>query len=130
MSSQNPERLQIREAADGVLVATSDEANYGLVGPAQDAQLLDLVQRADRDPAVRAVILTGAHPERFVSHADVDWLQQGGAASPAVGRPIASVIGYLRDSDEHGELGFYASDAYLVAQQRGTMSAHTVSPRS
>lgn len=92
MSSRNPEHLQVREAGEGVLVATFDAANHGLVGPDQAAQLLALVERADRDPAVRAVILTGAHPERFVSHADVGWLQHGGAASPAVGRPVASVI--------------------------------------
>lgn len=28
-------------------------------------------QLPDRDPSIRAVVLTGAHPDRFVSHADV-----------------------------------------------------------
>src|SRR5205823_3834173 len=38
------------------------------------------------------VVFTGAHPERFVSHADVRWLQEGGAAVPSVGRRGASAI--------------------------------------
>jgi len=41
-------------------------------------QLEALVTRADADPAVRAVVLTSAHPSRFISHADVSWLQKGG----------------------------------------------------
>lgn len=41
--------------------------------------------RADRDPDIRAVVFTGAHPERFVSHAAVRWLQEESAASPSVG---------------------------------------------
>ncbi|MFY0531193.1 enoyl-CoA hydratase/isomerase family protein [Nannocystis pusilla] len=42
-------------------------------------QLEALVERADTDPDVRAVVLTSAHPTRFISHADVKWLQEGGA---------------------------------------------------
>ena len=34
-------------------------------------QLDELVDPHDRDPSIRAVVLTGAHPDRFVSHADV-----------------------------------------------------------
>jgi len=41
-------------------------------------QLEELVDRVDRDPSVHVVILTRAHPERFVSHADDRWLQEGG----------------------------------------------------
>jgi enoyl-CoA hydratase/carnithine racemase len=33
--------------------------------------------RVDRDPSVHAVVFTGTHPERFISHADVRWLQEG-----------------------------------------------------
>ena len=37
------------------------------------------LEELDRSTAtsVHAVVLTGAHPERFVSHADVRWLQEG-----------------------------------------------------
>ncbi|MFI8071619.1 enoyl-CoA hydratase/isomerase family protein [Streptomyces sp. NPDC086033] len=67
-------------------------------GPHQEfgldiAQQLDkLVARADRDPGIRAVVFTGAHPERFVSHAAVRWLQEEGAASPTVGRRAAAAV--------------------------------------
>ena len=67
-------------------------------GPHQEfgldiAQQLDkLVARADRDPNVRAVVFTGAHPERFVSHAAVGWLQEEGAASPRLGRRGAAAV--------------------------------------
>jgi enoyl-CoA hydratase len=38
------------------------------------------------------VVFTGAHPDRFVSHADVRWLQEGGAEVPPVGRRGAGAI--------------------------------------
>jgi enoyl-CoA hydratase len=41
-------------------------------------QLEALIERADADPNVRAVVFTSAHPSRFMSHADVGWLQKGG----------------------------------------------------
>jgi enoyl-CoA hydratase len=98
MSSQNPERLQIREAADGVRKEAIKRAIYRV--PSSSLEL-------------------GLHPERteFLTSLPQRQAQE-------------LMIGYLRDSDEHGELGFYASDAYLAAERGGTMSAHTVSPRS
>jgi enoyl-CoA hydratase len=55
-------------------------------------QLDDLIDRADADPDIHAVVFTGARPDRFVSHADVRWLQEGGAEVPAVGRRGATAI--------------------------------------
>src|SRR6185312_13314697 len=46
----------------------------------------------DHDSSVHAVVITGAHPTRFISHADVRWLQEGGAATPSVGQRGASAI--------------------------------------
>jgi len=37
-----------------------------------------LVAEVDQNPDVRAVIFTSPHPTRFMSHADVKWLQEGG----------------------------------------------------
>jgi len=37
-----------------------------------------LVAEVDQDPDIRAVVFTSAHPARFISHADVQWLQEGG----------------------------------------------------
>ncbi|UUU36693.1 hypothetical protein JIX56_46635 [Streptomyces sp. CA-210063] len=35
-------------------------------------QLKELVDRADRDPDIRAVVFTGTHPDRFLSHNRLD----------------------------------------------------------
>jgi len=37
-------------------------------------------------------VITGTHPERFVAHANLRWLQEGGAASPTVGPRGASAV--------------------------------------
>ena len=60
----------------------------------------ELVRRADADESVGAVVLTGAHPERFVAHYDVRELLEGARQSPTVGRRAASAslraVGALR----------------------------------
>lgn len=73
------------EDRGAVLIARVDGGPLGLFGRDVGEQLEALVRRADREPRVRAVVLTGAHPERFVSHAEVRWLQEGGAAVPPLG---------------------------------------------
>ncbi|RNL62741.1 enoyl-CoA hydratase/isomerase family protein [Nocardioides marmoriginsengisoli] len=80
------------EDRGAVLVATLDGGPDQVFGRDVAEQLDALVDRADRDPRVRAVVITGAHRERFVSHAEVRWLQEGGAAVPALGRRGASTI--------------------------------------
>lgn len=77
-----------------VLVVRVDGGPLGLFGAQIGEQLEALVDRADADPSVHAVVFTGAHPERFVSHAEVRWLQEGGASVPAVGRRGASALAY------------------------------------
>ncbi|WP_406281143.1 enoyl-CoA hydratase/isomerase family protein [Nocardia sp. NBC_00881] len=80
------------EDRGSVLIVRVDGGPHGLFGLEIANQLEVLVDRVDRDPSVHAVVFTGAHPERFVSHADVRWLQEGGAAVPPVGRRGASVV--------------------------------------
>jgi enoyl-CoA hydratase len=80
------------EDRGAVLVARVDGGPHQLFGRDIANQLDALVDRADKDPNVRAVVFTGAHPDRFVSHADVRWLQVEGAAAPPVGRRGASAI--------------------------------------
>jgi enoyl-CoA hydratase len=75
-----------------VLLARLDGGPRGELGPAIAADLDALVTRAETDEEVGAVVLTGTHPERFVAHADVRWLQEGGAASPSVGPRTGSAI--------------------------------------
>ena len=75
-----------------VLVARVDGGPLGLFGNDIAEQLDALVDRADRDPNVHAVVFTGTHPERFVSHAEVRWLQEGGATVPSVGLKGAAAL--------------------------------------
>ena len=73
-----------------VLVVHVDGGPHSLFGLQIANQLEALVDRADRDPDIHAVVFTGARPGRFVSHADVRWLQAEGAAVPELGRRSAS----------------------------------------
>jgi enoyl-CoA hydratase/carnithine racemase len=75
-----------------VLVARIDGGPLGLFGNSLAEALDALVERADRDPGVHGVVFTGTHPTRFISHAEVRWLQEGGATVPAVGRTGASAL--------------------------------------
>ncbi|MFD0440961.1 enoyl-CoA hydratase/isomerase family protein [Streptomyces chartreusis] len=80
------------EDRGAVLIVRVDGGPHGVFGLDIANQLDRLVDRADGDPGIRAVVFTGAHPERFVSHAAVRWLQEEGAASPTVGRRGASAV--------------------------------------
>jgi enoyl-CoA hydratase/carnithine racemase len=80
------------EDRGAVLVARVDGGPLGLFGNDIAEQLDALVDRADADPGIQAVVFTGTHPGRFVSHAEVRWLQEGGAAVPAVGVKGASAL--------------------------------------
>ena len=82
------------EDRGAVLVARIDGGPLGLFGNDIAEQLDALVDRADRDPAIQAVVFTGTHPDRFVSHAEVRWLQEGGATVPSVGVRGASALAH------------------------------------
>ena len=75
-----------------VLVARLHGGPRGEFGPEIAADLAALVTRAETDDSVGAVVITGTHPERFVAHANLRWLQEGGAASPSVGPRGASAV--------------------------------------
>lgn len=83
--------LQIEERG-AILIVRVDGGPHALFGLEIANQLEELVERVDHDPRVHAVVLTGVHPRRFISHADVRWLQEGGAATPSVGQRGASAI--------------------------------------
>src|SRR3954452_3647626 len=72
------------QARGRVLVATLANPPHGLMDRAMVEALGALVARAEADPEVGAVVLTGAHPRRFVAHYDVSELLAGAEASPAV----------------------------------------------
>jgi enoyl-CoA hydratase len=75
-----------------VLLARLHGGPRGEFGPAIAAELAALVTQAEMDEGVGAVVITGTHPERFVAHAELRWLQEGGAASPSVGPRAGSAI--------------------------------------
>jgi enoyl-CoA hydratase len=88
----SPHRIQVEELDAGVIVARFVGDDLGLFGREDAPELFDLVERADRDPDIRAVVFTGSHPHRFISHADLQWLQQDGSVIPPVGRGVTSVV--------------------------------------
>src|SRR3989440_4560868 len=75
-----------------VLLAQLHGGPRGEFGPEIAADLAELVTRAETDDGVGAVVITGTHPERFVAHANLRWLQEAGAASPSVGPRGASAV--------------------------------------
>ena len=82
------------EVANTVLIVRLDGGAHGLMGLGMADALAALLDEIEHDAAVRAVIFTGKHPERFIGHADVRWLQEGGKSIPKVGGRIASAIAH------------------------------------
>lgn len=75
-----------------VLIGRLHGGPRGEFGPKLAADLAELVTRAENDSSVGAVVLTGTHPDRFVAHAEIRWLQEGGADSPSVGPRVLSAV--------------------------------------
>src|SRR5246127_3017976 len=84
--------IQTEEHDGGVIVARFVGNELGLFGREAAPELFELVERADRDPGVRAVVFTGTHPHRFISHADLQWLQEDGSVIPPVSRRVTRVV--------------------------------------
>ena len=80
------------EDRGAILVAYIDGGPHALFDAALTQQLKELVDRVDRDPNIRAVVFTGTHPDRFLSHVDVTWLQQGGVGFPPINTRIAGIV--------------------------------------
>ncbi|WP_069760561.1 enoyl-CoA hydratase/isomerase family protein [Streptomyces sp. LUP47B] len=91
-SSSQPAGHIAVEGRAGVLVARIDGGPHALFDPEITKQLKELVDRADRDPDIRAVVFTGTHPDRFLSHSDVRWLQEGGTGFPPINTRIARLV--------------------------------------
>ena len=85
---------QVKVQRDGrVVVATLDNPPHALMTPKMVAELDALSLEAEADDGIGAVVLTGAHPERFLAHYDVGALLAGAEASPAVSPRQARAIG-------------------------------------
>lgn len=85
MTNKDGGRLEVEDHGS-VLLVRVDGGKHGLFGLDIATQLDELIDRADADPDIHAAVFTGARPDRFVSHADVSWLQEGSAEVPPVGR--------------------------------------------
>lgn len=83
------------------LIARIDGGPHALFGAEIAEKIEALVDRANADATIRAVVFTGTHPGRFVSHAEVRWLQEGGAAVPPVGRRGASALAHTANWANH-----------------------------
>lgn len=88
-------RIHTQDQGEGVLLARIAGSELGLFGRDDARELFELVERAHRDPKIRAVVFTGSHPGRFVSHADLQWLQEDGAVIPPVSQRITSLVARL-----------------------------------
>lgn len=85
---------QVKLERDGrVIVATLDNPPHGLMTRVMVAELDALSREAQADDGIGAVVLTGAHPERFLAHYDVAELLAGAKASPSVSAGQARAIG-------------------------------------
>jgi enoyl-CoA hydratase/carnithine racemase len=110
------------EQRNNVLLATLDNPPHGLMDAGIVGDLERAVRRAESDEGVGAVVLTGAHPERFVAHYDVRELLEGARSGPSVGRRAASAslraVGVLRRLPAVGEALERTPAAGLVALER------------
>ena len=102
--------VQISERGEGVVVATLSNPPHGLMDFGIVDGLEALVERAETDPDLTGIVLTGAHPERFVAHFDVGELLAGSRASPSVGpgaarASLGAVGGLRRVPGAHAALG-------------------------
>ena len=85
---------QVKVQRDGrVIVATLDNPPHGLMTPTMVAELDALSLEAEADDEIGAVVLTGAHPQRFLAHYDVAALLAGAEGSPALSPRQARAIG-------------------------------------
>jgi enoyl-CoA hydratase len=75
-----------------VLIARLMGGPRGEFGPEIAADMKALVTRAETDEGIGAVVITGSHPDRFVAHAELRWLQEAGASSPTVGPRGAEAV--------------------------------------
>ncbi|WP_027006791.1 enoyl-CoA hydratase/isomerase family protein [Conexibacter woesei] len=78
------------EQRGNVLVATIANPPHALMDREIQMGLMALARRADEDPDVGAVVLTGAHPSRFIAHFDVQLILNNAKASPALSPKMAN----------------------------------------
>src|SRR3954463_2711873 len=91
--------VRIEQQGRGLL-PTIDNPPHGLMDATVTDGLEAVVERAATDDGVGAVVLTGAHPQRFLAHYDVAELlaaaQGGPSGSRRAGAASPRAVGALR----------------------------------
>jgi enoyl-CoA hydratase len=72
-----------------VLLVTLENPPLALMDEGHLEGLIAALERAESDPDIGGVVLTGAHPTRFIAHYDVGELLQIATSSPALSRRMA-----------------------------------------
>lgn len=81
------------ESHGNVLIAHLNGGPYQLMGLDMAEELSNLLDDLEKKhKSVDAVIFTGDHPDYFIAHADVRWLQEGGASIPKLGLKTSSLV--------------------------------------
>lgn len=110
------------EHRDRVLLATLANPPHGLMDDSIVAELEALVARADADPGIGGVVLTGAHPSRFLAHYDVGELLEVAKESPSVApglaKPLLRAAGAVRRVPRAAQALENTPVAGLVALER------------
>jgi enoyl-CoA hydratase len=112
----------VEERGAGVLLATLSNTPHALMDDPIVAGLERLAIRAETDRDIRAVVLTGAHPERFIAHYDVGEIREAAQAGPSVGaasaRASLAVASAVRRIPHAGDALARTPAAGLVAVER------------
>jgi enoyl-CoA hydratase len=66
-------------------------------------ELDDLTEQWQSDPAVRAIVLTGAHPEAFITHFSIEELAKLNAAAADVPDSVKAALGGVLGGLERGQ---------------------------
>lgn len=82
------------EEHGAVWLVRLDGGPQGVMGLAMAEALAALVGQLESDGRIKAVVLTGTHPGRFIGHADVRWLQEGGTTIPSIARGMTSAVAH------------------------------------
>ena len=88
----------LRLSQDGaVLTVLIDAPPYNYMTAAMQQDLLRLVRAVEADDTVRAVVVTGAVPGRYITHYDIGDLLAVAEAGPRLPRPVArALLGTVR----------------------------------
>lgn len=78
-----------QERFDRVLLVRLSNPPTALMTAGMTAELDALVHEVDEDPSVGAVVLTGSHPERFITHYDVSELLEIARNAPPLSKAMA-----------------------------------------